>query len=232
MKIASAHAKINLALVVGPLRDDGKHEVATVLQRVALADRIGLEPRRRLRVGGYRRRHDRDGGAPDARGRGGVAPRWQVRDREVRSRSPPASAAGAPTRRRHSGSPTTLCPTRSPTTSSRRSRPARRRRPVLPPGRASAGPRRRRVLTELGLPAGYDVLLLLPTGAEKESTAAVYARFDDRGGHRGFDGRVEELLAALASVDTAVDLALLPPNDLAGSRSPESCSSWVRSVRM
>ena len=33
-----AHAKINLALVVGPTRPDGKHEVTTVLQRIELAD--------------------------------------------------------------------------------------------------------------------------------------------------------------------------------------------------
>ena len=39
MNRAPAPAKINLALVVGPLRDDGRHEVATVLQRVDLADR-------------------------------------------------------------------------------------------------------------------------------------------------------------------------------------------------
>ena len=39
-----APAKINLSLVVGPLRDDGKHEVLTLLQRVGLSDRIDLEP--------------------------------------------------------------------------------------------------------------------------------------------------------------------------------------------
>jgi len=40
MNRAPAPAKINLALVVGPKRDDGYHEVATVLQRIDLADRI------------------------------------------------------------------------------------------------------------------------------------------------------------------------------------------------
>ena len=39
MTTVSAHAKINLALVVGPLRTDGKHEVATILQRIDLATR-------------------------------------------------------------------------------------------------------------------------------------------------------------------------------------------------
>ena len=43
MTSAPAPAKINLALVVGPLRRDGLHEVATVLQRVDLADTISLE---------------------------------------------------------------------------------------------------------------------------------------------------------------------------------------------
>ena len=48
-----ATAKLNLALVVGPVRDDGKHEVATVLQRLDLADRVELEPAERLTVEGF-----------------------------------------------------------------------------------------------------------------------------------------------------------------------------------
>ena len=44
MKSLDAPAKINLALIVGPRRPDGKHEVATVLQRIELSDRISLEP--------------------------------------------------------------------------------------------------------------------------------------------------------------------------------------------
>jgi 4-diphosphocytidyl-2-C-methyl-D-erythritol kinase len=38
-----APAKINLALVVGPTRPDGKHEVATVYQRIDLADEVAVE---------------------------------------------------------------------------------------------------------------------------------------------------------------------------------------------
>jgi 4-diphosphocytidyl-2-C-methyl-D-erythritol kinase len=40
---ASAPAKINLGLVVGPVRDDGKHELLTVYQRLGIADRIELD---------------------------------------------------------------------------------------------------------------------------------------------------------------------------------------------
>ena len=53
MSRAPAPAKVNLALVVGPPRDDGKHEVLTVLQRVDLVDRIDLTTARELRVEGF-----------------------------------------------------------------------------------------------------------------------------------------------------------------------------------
>src|SRR5262249_47004016 len=50
---APATAKLNLALVVGPQREDGRHEVATVLQRLDLADRVSIEPSPELRVDGF-----------------------------------------------------------------------------------------------------------------------------------------------------------------------------------
>ena len=53
MNRAPATAKLNLALVVGPLRDDGRHEVVTVLQRIDLADRVSIEPAAELRVEGF-----------------------------------------------------------------------------------------------------------------------------------------------------------------------------------
>src|SRR5262249_31043856 len=49
----AAPAKGNLALGVGPLRTDGKHEVLTVLQRLELADRITVEPADTLTVEGF-----------------------------------------------------------------------------------------------------------------------------------------------------------------------------------
>ena len=53
MTRAPAAAKINLSLVVGPARADGKHEVVTVYQRVALSDRIAVERSPDLRVAGF-----------------------------------------------------------------------------------------------------------------------------------------------------------------------------------
>src|SRR5439155_5212040 len=51
--IGSAPAKINLALVVGPLREDGKHELLTLYQRVDLADRLTVEPAPKTTVRGF-----------------------------------------------------------------------------------------------------------------------------------------------------------------------------------
>src|SRR6478609_9427507 len=53
MTSAPAPAKINLALAVGPTREDGLHEVATILQRVELADTVTLEPAQELSVHGF-----------------------------------------------------------------------------------------------------------------------------------------------------------------------------------
>ena len=53
MTSAPAAAKINLSLVVGPTRADGRHEVVTIYQRVALSDRIAVERAPELRVAGF-----------------------------------------------------------------------------------------------------------------------------------------------------------------------------------
>ena len=50
MRRAPAPAKLNLALVVGPRREDGKHELVTVYQRIDLCDRVSVEPAPRLEV--------------------------------------------------------------------------------------------------------------------------------------------------------------------------------------
>ena len=55
MKRGSATAKINLALVVGARREDGYHEVVTVLQRIDLVDRIELVPASDVQVTGFAR---------------------------------------------------------------------------------------------------------------------------------------------------------------------------------
>ena len=72
-------------------------------------------------------------------------------------------------------------------------------------------------LTPLDLPQDYWVLLVLPSGARKESTAAVYAAFDERAGADGFVDRRRALLDVIGRVRRPRDLAALPRNDLASS---------------
>jgi 4-diphosphocytidyl-2-C-methyl-D-erythritol kinase len=72
-------------------------------------------------------------------------------------------------------------------------------------------------LAPIELPRGYVVLLVLPDGATKTSTADVYAEFDRRRGERGFEERCAALRASTARLHTARDLARLPRNDLAAS---------------
>jgi 4-diphosphocytidyl-2-C-methyl-D-erythritol kinase len=210
---ATAPAKINLALVVGPLRSDGKHEVATVLQRVDLADELTLEPAETLRVTGFADdtlvTRALEAVAAAAR----VEPRWHV---SIQKRIPVASGLGG-----GSSDAATAIRLANETLEN----PLDREHLValaaaigadvpffLQPGpQLAAGDGTR--LEPLDLPCDYRVLLLFPHGAAKESTAVIYAEFDGREGHRGFDARRRALEDALARRD----LAALPRNDLARS---------------
>jgi 4-diphosphocytidyl-2-C-methyl-D-erythritol kinase len=73
------------------------------------------------------------------------------------------------------------------------------------------------VLQPLDLPQDYWVVVALPPGATKDSTATVYAAFDRHGGAEGWDGRRVALERAVAAARRPRDLAALPPNDLASS---------------
>jgi 4-diphosphocytidyl-2-C-methyl-D-erythritol kinase len=72
-------------------------------------------------------------------------------------------------------------------------------------------------LAPLDLPQDYWVVLVLPHGAHKQSTAAAYAAFDRRSGEVGHEERREALLAAIEGVRRPRDLASLPANDLVSS---------------
>ena len=213
MNRASATAKINLALVVGPRRDDGYHEVATVLQRIDLADRIELEPAPEPRVTGFA------GDTLVRRALEAIAAetRSVLASAASRSafRSPPVSAAAAPTRRRRSRSPTSRL--HEPLAADRLHELAARLGSDVP-FFLTSGPQLATGtgtdLEPLDLPQDYWVVLVLPDDVRKPSTADVYEAFD---AGDGFDERRAALLASLAAVTRAVDLAALPPNDLATS---------------
>src|SRR5215472_12000309 len=91
MSRAPAPAKVNLALVVGPLRDDGKHEVLTVLQRIDLVDRIELDEAADLRVEGFADDTLVQDALRELAQSAGVEPRWRVR---IEKRIPVAAGLG------------------------------------------------------------------------------------------------------------------------------------------
>jgi 4-diphosphocytidyl-2-C-methyl-D-erythritol kinase len=214
---APAAAKINLALVVGPSGDDGKHRLVTVYQRLGLVDRIELEPAQRLRVEGFASdtlvRDSLEALAQRAR----VEPRWRVR---IEKEIPVATGLGG-------GSSDAATALRLANGLLEKPLPAEQLHDLAAglgadvPFFLTAGPQLGSgdgsELEPLDLPQDFWVVLLLPRGAAKQSTASVYTAFDERGGAEGWETRRRALLESLSRVRRPRDLAALPPNDLASS---------------
>jgi 4-diphosphocytidyl-2-C-methyl-D-erythritol kinase len=211
--IASAPAKINLALIVGPRRADGKHELATIYQRVDLCDRVTVEPAASTSVEGF---------ASDTIVRAALASLdaphgWRVR---LRKRIPVAAGLGG-------GS--TDAATALRLANAQLTEPFSRERlhalaaetgsdvPFFLYDGPQLGTGDGTILEPLELPQDFAVLLLLPNGEAKQSTSQVYADFDARGGVEGWGSRLGTLRATLAVLRRPRDLAALPPNDLASS---------------
>ena len=217
MKRAPATAKINLALVVGPQRPDGKHDVTTVLQRVALSDRIALEEASELQVDGF----GEDTLVRDALTRlaaaARVPPRWHAR---IEKRIPVAAGLGG-------GSSDAASALRLANDMLEQRLGADQLEQI---GRSLGadvpfflrnGPQLGRdegaALTPLQLPQDYFVLLVLPHRVAKRSTAEVYEAFAARNGQHGYEERRDAVLAVVRGAARARDLAAFPPNDLASS---------------
>ena len=217
MSRAPAPAKVNLALVVGPPRDDGKHEVLTVLQRIDLVDRIELEQAAELRVEGFAEDTLVRVALHELARSAGVDSRWRVR---IEKRIPVAAGLGG-------GSSDAATALRLANETLPEPLPAEELRslaaqlgadvpfflvdgPQLGTGDGSE-------LAPLDLPQDFWVVVLLPRDAVKTSTADVYAAFDERKDVAGFAERRQALLDGLAAVKRPRDLAALPPNDLVSS---------------
>jgi 4-diphosphocytidyl-2-C-methyl-D-erythritol kinase len=214
---AAAPAKLNLALVVGPLRADGKHEVVTVLQRVSLADAVAVRRANSTEVMGFeddtlvRSALEAVGDAADGE------PRFEAR---IEKRIPVAAGLGG-----GSSNAATALKLANELLGTRLTDEALHRLAVrlgsdvpffLRPGpQLATGDGT--CLEPVELPSDYEIVLALPAGEKKASTRAVYEAFDRRAGALGYDERSAELRAALGRVRTSEDLAQLPPNDLASS---------------
>jgi 4-diphosphocytidyl-2-C-methyl-D-erythritol kinase len=214
---APATAKINLALVVGPRRPDGKHEVTTVLQRVALSDRIALEEASELRVDGF----GEDTLVREALTRlaaaAGAPARWRAR---IEKRIPVAAGLGGGSSDAATAlhlANRTLAEPVPPDQLEELARGLGADVPFFLRSGPQLGRDEGATLSPLELPQDYFVLLVLPHDTEKRSTADVYAAFAAREGHDGYEERRDGLLARLQDVRRPRDLATLPLNDLASS---------------
>jgi 4-diphosphocytidyl-2-C-methyl-D-erythritol kinase len=205
-----APAKLNLALVVGPTRPDGRHEVATVLQRISLADRIRLEPSTELRVEGFAEDTIVRSALQALAAAAGREPAWRV---EIEKHIPVAAGLGGGSS--DAAAALELANETLPDPLAARVLHELAARlgadvPFFLTAGAQLGEGDGTILSPLDLPRDYWILLLLPHSERKQSTGAVYDAFT---GERGFDDRRSALLRALA----LGDLAALPPNDLASS---------------
>jgi 4-diphosphocytidyl-2-C-methyl-D-erythritol kinase len=214
---APAPAKINLALVVGPVRADGKHEVATVLQRIDLADRVAIASASGLQVDGFAADTLVRDALTALAAAAGVEPRWRA---TIDKRIPVAGGLGGGS----SDAATALRLANETLAEPLVDERLRRLAAGLGadvPFFLGAGPKLGRgdgsELEPLDLPQDYWIVLALPHGVAKESTAAVYRSFDERDGAEGWDDRRDALERSLAAVRRPRDLAALPPNDLASS---------------
>jgi 4-diphosphocytidyl-2-C-methyl-D-erythritol kinase len=218
MRRVPAPAKINLALVVGPPRPNGKHEVATVLQRVDLGDRVQLETSADgLEVTGFAGDTLVRGALEALASEAGVEPRWRA---TITKRIPVAAGLGG-------GSSDAAAALRLANETLDEPVGAQRLHALAAqlgadvPFFLNPGPQLAEgdgtQLQPLDLPQDFFVVLVLPHGAEKPSTAAVYEQHDRRGGAVDFAERRAALLESVARVRRPRDLAALPSNDLASS---------------
>jgi 4-diphosphocytidyl-2-C-methyl-D-erythritol kinase len=214
VKRGAAPGKINLALVVGSRRANGRHELVTVYQRVALSDHLTIAAAPAVRVDGFpedtlvRRALE-----SVADGNGSFAAR-------IRKRIPVAAGLGGGSSDAATALRLANALRETPLTDADLYACARELGADVPYFLAD-GPQLGigdgSELEPVELPQDYWILVVLPKGARKSSTRDVYAAFDAHSGERGFEERSAGLLDALRAVRRPRDLAAFPPNDLGSS---------------
>lgn len=217
MNRVPAAAKINLALVVGPVRDDGLHEIVTVMQRIDLCDAVELEPAPALVVEGYRKDTLVRSALARLAAAAGVDPRWRAR---ISKRIPLAAGLGGGSADAAAALALANPLLEEPLPAEQLVKLAAEVGADVPfflePGpklATGAGEQ----LTALELPQDFWIVIALPRRARKRSTADVYARFDESHGADRFEERRRALADALTAVRRPRDFAAFPPNDLAAA---------------
>jgi len=210
-----APAKLNLALVVGPPRPDGKHEIVSVMERLSLHDTISIRPATATGVTGF----DGDtlvAAALDAIARLGGT-QFEAR---IEKRIPVAAGLGG-------GSSDAAAALRlanelldAPLDAEALHGVAASLGADVPfflAEGAQLATDDGTTLVPVALPREYVVLLALPDGIAKTSTRDVYEAFDARRGDDGYPERRARLLGVVGELRVPGDLARLPQNDLASS---------------
>jgi 4-diphosphocytidyl-2-C-methyl-D-erythritol kinase len=212
-----AAAKINLALLVGPPRPDGLHEVATVMQRIDLCDSVEVEPADTLVVEGYRPDTLVRSALTKLASAAGTNGAWRVK---LGKSIPLASGLGGGSADAAAALTLANRTLAEPFDDARLADLAAEVGADVPfflqPGpklAEGAG----ESLRALELPQDYWVLIALPRFGRKSSTAEIYRRFDALDGGDDFEERREALFEALAAVRRPRDFAAFPPNDLAAA---------------
>jgi 4-diphosphocytidyl-2-C-methyl-D-erythritol kinase len=219
---ARAFAKINLGLVVGPRRPDGKHEIATVLERIDLHDLVDLDVGQDdgVRIEGFVEDtlvtralalFDRARLVP---------PRWRVR---IEKHIPLSSGLGG-------GSSDAATALRLANELVADPLPAAMLHEIATevgsdvPFFLEAGAKLATgdgtTLEPVELPRSYSVVLALPLGTAKQSTAAVYSSLPATGTRANFDARWRALREALRTVLEPRELGMLPANALVPAPEP------------
>jgi 4-diphosphocytidyl-2-C-methyl-D-erythritol kinase len=218
MSSARACAKINLGLVVGPVRPDGKHEVVTVLVGVDLHDTVEVEAvsATGIVVKGFEDTIVRRALSAFADHSGSTSG-WRV---NIEKRIPVAAGLGGGSS--DAAAALRLANELEAVPLSRDELHAIAAQigsdvPFFLEGDPSLASGNGTELKPVVLPLDVWVVLVLPSRDAKESTAGVYEAFDARGGAAGFDERRAALLDALARARSVADLGALPSNDLASS---------------
>jgi 4-diphosphocytidyl-2-C-methyl-D-erythritol kinase len=217
VKRIPAPAKLNLALVVGPLRPDGRHEVTTVLQRIDLTDRVTIDDAPSLSVTGFRGDTIVREALERLAAAAGVEPRWKA---HIRKRIPVAAGLGGGSSDAASAlllANRTLPEPLDATALHELAAGLGADVPFFLRHGPAVGTGTGTELEAVDLPQDFWVVVVLPTGEVKRSTADVYAAFEARDGAEGYEERRAALLAALEAVRRPRDLAALPPNDLGSS---------------
>jgi 4-diphosphocytidyl-2-C-methyl-D-erythritol kinase len=210
-----AAAKINLSLVVGPRRDDGLHEIVTVMQRIDLCDTVTVEPGSATVVDGYRKDTLVRASLAKLASTAGHEGGWRVR---LDKRIPLASGLGGGSADAAAAlflaNRTLDVPLGDPALTEIAAEVGADVPFFLTPGpklAQGAGER----LRSLELPQDYWIALALPRSVRKESNAGVYTRFDEADGGGSFEEKRAALLDALDAVRRPRDFAAFPANDLA-----------------